>query len=168
MGGFASRRRIHVPFHPARGSDASMTIAQPPIEVLLVEDNPADVRLTLEVMKDLGRPARLTPVHDGLEAVTMLDERCSRRESLPDLVLLDLNLPRMHGSEVLERIKRAPLLRHLPVIVLTTSQAEQDVRRSYELGANAFLNKPMDLDSFAKVMQGFVSFWLDTAKLWRQ
>ncbi len=144
-----------------------MTIAVTPIEVLLVEDNPADVRLTVEAFKDAGILTRLSVAHDGAEALVVLGERSASEAGLPDIVLLDLNLPRMDGRELLEKMKSDARLRHIPVVVLTTSQADEDIARSYELGANAFIKKPVEVDQFFGAMASFVRFWLDTAKLWR-
>lgn len=140
----------------------------PPLEVFLVEDNPADVRLTVEAFRELGSPPTLTVVRDGVEALTTLLDRFGRKETLPDLILLDLNLPRMDGREVLEKIKTHAGLKHIPVVILTTSQARQDVHRSYELGANAFVNKPVDLEEFLAAIKVFAAFWFDTARLSRQ
>jgi two-component system, chemotaxis family, response regulator Rcp1 len=134
-------------------------------EVLLVEDNPADVRLTVEAFKEARAPGYLTVARDGIEAVADLVERNRRKAQMPDLILLDLNLPRMDGREVLGQIKKTPGLKQIPVVVLTTSRAEQDLLRSYELGANAFINKPADVDLFFAAMKSLASFWFETARL---
>ena len=134
-------------------------------EVLLVEDNPADVRLTEEALKDVIACNRLTVASDGLEAYAVLLDRLARNVPLPDIVLLDLNLPRMDGREVLELLKGHEALRPIPVIVMTTSRAAQDVTRSYALGANAFINKSADLDEFFATMAAFAQFWLRSARL---
>lgn len=139
-----------------------------PRELMLVEDNPADVRLTEEALKEVLVGNRLTVAHDGLEAYAILLDRLSRVAELPDLVLLDLNLPRMDGREVLEHLKVHETLKRIPVIVMTTSNAEQDVVRSYAAGANAFINKSADLDEFFTTMKGFAQFWLRSARLCRQ
>jgi len=139
-----------------------------PIEVLLVEDNPADVRLTVEALKDAQVRNRLSVVSDGVRAMAFL-----RREGeyaaapCPDLILLDLNLPRKDGREVLEEIKSDRALSHIPVVVLTTSQAEQDVLRSYQLRANAYVTKPLDLDRFLTVVRSIEHFWLEIVRLAR-
>jgi CheY-like chemotaxis protein len=136
-----------------------------PIDILLVEDNPADVRLTVEALKDAKVHNRLHVARDGVEAMAFLrhDEVESRRR--PDLILLDLNLPRKDGREVLQEIKQDPVLKHIPVVVLTTSQAEQDIVRGYRLGANAFITKPVDIEQFFDVVRSIEQFWLEVVKL---
>jgi chemotaxis family two-component system response regulator Rcp1 len=135
-------------------------------EILLVEDNPGDVRLTIEVLKEGRARSNLNVVKDGVEALAFL-----RREgkyagaARPDLILLDLNLPRMDGREVLAEIKSSLHLRCIPVVVLTTSIAEQDVRRSYGLHANCYVTKPANLDQFVQVIKAIEDFWLTTVRL---
>jgi CheY-like chemotaxis protein len=141
-----------------------MAIASFPIEILLVEDNPADVRLTLEALKDSRLPNRVHVARDGVEAMRMLKETGAVR---PDLVLLDLNLPRKDGREVLAEIKQDESLRHIPVVILSTSQAEQDILQSYRLHANAFVTKPVEIDRFFEVVRSMEHFWLDVVKLAR-
>ena len=137
-----------------------------PIEILLVEDNPGDVRLTKESLCDVKIHTNMMVASDGLEAMA-----CLRREgqytnaTRPDLILLDLNLPRMNGFEVLDAIKEDADLKRIPVVVLTTSQAEQDIIRSYNLYANAFVTKPVDLEQFIKVIKSIEDFWLQIVKL---
>jgi CheY-like chemotaxis protein len=137
-----------------------------PIQILLVEDNPGDVRLTQESLHDARVHNSMMVASDGLEAMA-----CLRREGQyanavrPDLVLLDLNLPRMNGFEVLDAIKEDPDLKRIPVVVLTTSQAEQDIIRSYNLYANAFVTKPVDLEQFIKVIKSIEGFWLEIVRL---
>jgi len=143
-----------------------MAIAGAPIDILLVEDNPADVRLTQEAFKEARVPNRLHVARDGVEALSMLRD-ATRAVPRPDLVLLDLNLPRKDGREVLQDIKQDEALRHIPVVVLSTSQSEQDIARSYRLGANAFVTKPVDIDRFFQVIRSLEQFWLDTARLIR-
>ena len=143
-----------------------MAIAGPPIDILLVEDNPADVRLTQEAFKDTRVTNRLHVARDGVEALGMLRD-ATGAVPRPDLILLDLNLPRKDGREVLQDIKQDEALRHIPVVVLSTSHSEHDVARSYRLGANAFVTKPVDLDRFFQVIRALEQFWLDTAKLIR-
>ena len=144
-----------------------MTNESPAFEVLLVEDNPADVRLTVEAFKEANAPSHLIVARDGIEAVDNLTDRNRRKAQMPDMILLDLNLPRMDGREVLGHVKKTPGLRHIPVVVLTTSRADQDLLRSYELGANAFINKPADVDLFFAAMKSLASFWFETARLRR-
>jgi chemotaxis family two-component system response regulator Rcp1 len=136
------------------------------VEILLVEDNPADVRLTREVLEDRDDTTHLSVVGDGEEAMAFLRREgnyadCPR----PQLVLLDLNLPKKDGREVLEELKADSELRRIPVVVLTTSAAESDIRRSYELHANCFITKPLDLDDFFSVVQSIKDFWLASARL---
>ena len=137
-----------------------------PIELLLVEDNPGDARLTREAMAQSKVANHLNHVRDGEEAMRFL-----RREGqfatapTPDLVLLDLNLPRRDGREVLEDIKRDPLLKHIPIVILTSSEAEEDILRSYRLHANCFITKPVDLEQLARVVQGIEQFWFTVVKL---
>lgn len=137
-----------------------------PIDILLVEDNPGDARLTREALMQSKVRNHLHHARDGEEAMAFL-----RRESpfehapTPDLVLLDLNLPRRDGREVLEDIKRDPRLQHIPVVILTSSQAEEDILRSYRLHANCFITKPVDLEQLTKVVHGIEQFWFTLVKL---
>ena len=143
-----------------------MALAAPPIEIMLVEDNPADVRLTFEALKEARVPNRLHVARDGVEAMQMLKESASGTPR-PDVILLDLNLPRKDGREVLKEIKQDDTLRHIPVVVLSTSQAEQDIVHSYRLGASAFVTKPVEIDEFFEALRAFERFWLAVAKLVR-
>ena len=137
-----------------------------PIEILLVEDNPGDARLTIEVLKDAKVHNNLTRVRDGVEAMEFLRREGKHREApRPDLILLDLNLPRMDGREVLAAVKADEHLRRIPVVVLTTSDAEEDVLRAYNLNANCYITKPVDLDQFLKVVKTIKEFWLTIVKL---
>lgn len=137
-----------------------------PIEILLVEDNPADVRLTREMLKDARIANRLTVAGTGAEAVDfLLQQGATEGRPRPDLILLDLNLPGMTGQEVLGRIKANPELRRIPVVILTSSRAEQDVLRSYDLHANAYVVKPVDLTQFIDVVRSIEEFWLAVVKL---
>jgi chemotaxis family two-component system response regulator Rcp1 len=137
-----------------------------PIEILLVEDNPGDVRLTVEGLRETRVRNHLQVASDGVEAMAMLHRQGVHHDAArPDLILLDLNLPRMDGREVLEQIKADPALRTIPVVVLTTSRAEQDVLRSYELQANCFITKPVDLDQFITVIKTIDDFWLTIVTL---
>ena len=143
-----------------------MTTPRTPVEILLVEDNPADVRLTLEALKDARVPNRLHVARDGVEALRMLKDDTGTVPR-PDLILLDLNLPRKDGREVLQEIKQDEALRHIPVVILSTSQAEQDILQSYRLRANAFITKPVEIDHFFQVMRSIEHFWLEVVKLAR-
>jgi len=132
-----------------------------PIEILLVEDNPGDVRLTREALADSKVYSRLHVASDGLEAMAFLRRQPPYQDAVrPDLILLDLNLPKVSGLEVLKNIKTDPVLKVVPVVVLTSSQAERDIATSYHLQANAFVSKPVDLDQFMKVVQAIDNFWL--------
>jgi chemotaxis family two-component system response regulator Rcp1 len=137
-----------------------------PIEILLVEDNPGDARLAVEALKDSKVHNNLYHVEDGEEAMEFLRRRGEYADApQPDLVLLDLNLPRKDGREVLEEIKADPNLRCIPVVVLTTSEAERDLVRTYDLHANAYVVKPLDLDRFIEVVQAIEDFWFAIVKL---
>ena len=137
-----------------------------PIEILLVEDNPGDVRLTREALSEGHVRNNLTVAKDGVEALAMLRREPRHGEApRPDLVLLDLNLPRMDGRQVLAEMKSDPDLRRIPVVVLTTSKAEEDVLRSYDLHANSYITKPVDFDQFIKVVQSIEEFWLTIVTL---
>jgi CheY-like chemotaxis protein len=140
--------------------------ASKPIEILLVEDNPGDVRLTRESLHDAKVNNNLIVAADGIEALACLrQEGQYAHTARPDLILLDLNLPRMNGFEVLDAIKEDPDLKRIPVVVLTTSQAEQDVIQSYNLYANAYVTKPVDLEQFIQVIKAIEGFWLEIVKL---
>ncbi len=137
-----------------------------PIEILLVEDNQADVRLAQEALKEIRAAHHLTVARDGVAAEALLSEPAPNSEpARPDLILLDLNLPRKDGRELLETIKANPRLRRIPVIVLTTSCAHDDVAAAYDLNANAFVRKPMSVDSFVELVQAIDAFWLRSAVL---
>jgi chemotaxis family two-component system response regulator Rcp1 len=139
------------------------------IEVLLVEDSPGDVRLTQEVLRDANRFIRLHVAEDGVEAMKFLRrEGDHARAPRPDLILLDLNLPRMDGRQVLAHIKEDERLRTIPTVVLTTSEAEADIVRSYQLKANCYLSKPVQLDAFETVVKSINDFWLTKVKLPRK
>ena len=137
-----------------------------PVEILLVEDNPGDVELTREALLDSKVHMRLSVASDGVEALAFL-----RREGTyagsprPDLILLDLNLPRKDGRAVLGEIKQDPALRHIPVVILTSSQAEQDIVRAYDLHANCYVTKPVDLDQFITIVRSIEQFWFTVVKL---
>ena len=140
--------------------------AAKPIEILLVEDNPGDVRLTLEALKEGKVSNNLNVVADGVEALAFLRRQGKYTEApRPDLILLDLNLPKLDGREVLMAIKSDPTLKVIPVVVLTTSQAEEDVLRAYHLNANCYVTKPVDLQQFNRIVQSIEDFWLTVVTL---
>lgn len=137
-----------------------------PVEILLVEDNAGDVRLTREAMREAKVNNNLSVAVDGVEAMAFLRRQGQYRDApRPDLVLLDLNLPRKSGLEVLTEIKEDATLKHIPVVILTTSQAEQDILASYRMSANAFVTKPVDLEQFLKVVRSIEEFWLEVVRL---
>ena len=136
------------------------------IEVLLVEDNPADVRLTREAFRDGKIRNQLSVVSDGIQAMDFLKRQPPYEEApRPDIILLDLNLPRMSGREVLERVKGDPDLRRIPVVILTTSEADKDILESYDLHANSYIVKPIGFDNFLEVTREIEQFWLTVVKL---
>jgi chemotaxis family two-component system response regulator Rcp1 len=137
-----------------------------PIDILLVEDNPGDVRLTREALKEGKVINKLNVVGDGIEALAYLrHEGRFAKLPHPDLILLDLNLPKMDGREVLEKIKTDPKLRRIPVVILTTSKSEEDIIMSYDLHANCYITKPVDLDQFITVVMAVEDFWFTIVKL---
>jgi two-component system, chemotaxis family, response regulator Rcp1 len=136
------------------------------MQILLVEDSPADVRLTREALKDAKVLNDLHVASDGVEALAFLRKEGPHAGApTPDLVILDLNLPRMDGKEVLVALKGDPSLRHIPVAVLTTSAEEADVYETYDLGANCYITKPVNLDQFIQVVQAVDDFWLGIVRL---
>ena len=140
-----------------------------PIEVLLVEDSPGDVRLTREAFRDANTSIHLHVASDGVEAMAFLrHEGVHVRAPRPDLILLDLNLPKMDGREVLAHIKEDDSLRTIPTVILTTSEAEADVVTSYQLHANCYLSKPVQLDAFESLVKSINEFWLTKVKLPQQ
>jgi chemotaxis family two-component system response regulator Rcp1 len=137
-----------------------------PIEILMVEDNPGDVRLTVEALKEGKVRNNFHTVADGVEALAFLRRQGEYAKSpRPDLVLLDLNLPKMNGREVLAEIKQDPDLRRIPVVILTVSKAEQDILKTYNLYANCYITKPVDLDQFLSVVKSIENFWLTVVML---
>lgn len=137
-----------------------------PAQVLLVEDNQDDVELTLEALKDSKVRMEIHVVPDGISAMKFLRKTDEYSDSLrPDLVLLDLNLPKMDGREVLKEIREDPELTDLPVVVLTTSQSEEDVCRAYKLHANCYISKPVDFMKFTDIIRQIEGFWLQLVKL---
>ncbi len=136
------------------------------IDILMVEDNPGDARLTREALKESKVCNNLHHVRDGVEAMEFLRKEGEFGDApTPDIILLDLNLPRKDGRQVLAEIKAIPHLKHIPVVVLTTSEAEQDIVKSYELHANCYITKPVDLDKFVEIIHGIENFWLSIVKL---
>ena len=139
---------------------------QKTINLLLVEDNPADIRLTEEALKEGSIPVSLSVATDGQQAVDFVYRRGKYINApRPDLILLDLNLPRKSGREVLSEIKGDPDLKRIPILVMTTSTAEQDVARAYSLNANCYIAKPLELSEFISVVQSIEDFWLTRASL---
>jgi len=136
------------------------------LEVLLVEDSPGDVRLTQEAFREANESINLHVAPDGVEAMAFLKrEGAHTRAPRPDFILLDLNLPRMDGREVLAIIKADPSLKMIPTVILTTSEAEADIVKSYELQANCYLSKPVQLNAFEGLVKSINDFWLTKAKL---
>jgi chemotaxis family two-component system response regulator Rcp1 len=137
-----------------------------PVEILVVDDDPADIRLTLEALKRTKLHVQLSVARDGVEALAFL-----RREDkfsaapVPDLILLDLNMPRMNGHELLKVIKADAALHRIPVVVLTTSQEEEDILATYQLHANCYVTKPVDLTKFMRVVSSITDFWFTVVKL---
>lgn len=137
-----------------------------PIRVLLVEDNPGDIRLTQEAFRENKMLNSLSVVKDGVEAMEFLLQEGKYEAALrPDLILLDLNLPRKDGREVLAEIKSDSSLKLIPVVILTTSDADEDILKSYELHANCYIKKPVDLEQFINVVRSIEDFWVAVVKL---
>jgi len=144
---------------------SGQTMAKP-IEILLVEDNPGDVRLTREAFKEGKVLNNLSVVEDGAEAMAFLRQQGKYADvPRPDLILLDLNLPKKDGREVLPEIKGDTNLKRIPVVILTTSKAEQDIVKTYNLHANCYVTKPVDLEQFISVVRSVQHFWLSVVKL---
>jgi two-component system response regulator len=136
------------------------------VDILLVEDNPGDVELTKEALKDAKVATHLHVVEDGAAALDFLFKRGQHAHvPRPDLILLDLNLPKKDGREVLAEIKAEPRLANIPVVILTTSQADEDILRAYQLHANCYITKPVDFRQFVHVVQSIEDFWLTVVKL---
>ena len=136
------------------------------VEVLLVEDSPGDIRLTREAFRDANAAIHLNVVTDGVEAMAFLRRQGDQVDApRPAIILLDLNLPRMDGREVLAQIKADPSLKTIPTIILTTSEANADIVRSYELQANSYLTKPVQLEKFESLVESINDFWLVQAQL---
>ncbi|MBD1922961.1 response regulator [Microcoleus sp. FACHB-831] len=140
-----------------------------PVEILLVEDNEGDIRLTQEAFRESKVWNHLHVVKDGLEAIAFLKKEGTHVNAVrPDLILLDLNLPKRNGIEVLQEIKNDDKLKRIPVLVLTSSEAERDIVGSYNLHANCFITKPLDLNDFLQLVQAIEDFWLTIVKLPRE
>jgi CheY-like chemotaxis protein len=136
------------------------------VQILLVEDNPGDVRLTREALKEAKFRNKVEVVGDGVEALAYLRQQGQYSGAMrPHLIMLDLNLPRMDGREVLAAIKKDADLRRIPVVVLSSSEAETDIARAYELHANAYVTKPVDIDHFLQVVKAIEEFWVEIVKL---
>lgn len=136
------------------------------VDILLVEDNPGDVRLTKEALKDAKVLNEIYVAKDGVEAMAFLRKQGQFAEApIPDMILLDLNLPKKDGREVLAEIKKDPKLKHIPVIVLTTSKADEDIIKTYNLHANAYITKPVDLNRFVEIIHALEEFWFTIVKL---
>ena len=143
-----------------------MTDGRSPIEILLVEDNPGDERLTREALKEGKVYHKLHWAKDGVEAMDFLQRRGKHKDApRPDIILLDLNLPKKDGREVLQEIKNDNQLKRIPVVILTTSKAEEDVMRTYNLHANCYVTKPVDLEKFIVVVKSIDTFWLSVVTL---
>ncbi len=137
-----------------------------PVNILLVEDNPGDVRLTKEALKESKMRNHLSVVEDGVEALAYLRKEGKYAAAAhPDIILLDLNLPKKDGREVLAEVKADDKLKHIPVVVLTSSKAEQDILRAYNLHANCYVTKPVDLEQFITVVKSIEDFWFVVVKL---
>jgi len=137
-----------------------------PIHILMAEDNPDDIELTVEALKDSRVRNRLIVVKDGEEAISYLQAKGKYQHALrPDLILLDLNMPKKNGRDVLREIKNDPKLKRIPVVILTTSQAEDDIVHTYDLHANCYITKPVDFNQFLKVVKSIEDFWLTVVKL---
>ena len=135
-------------------------------DILLVEDNPGDVRLTKEALRDAKVLNEIYVAKDGVEAMEFLNKKGKfAKAPTPDMILLDLNLPRKDGREVLAEVKKDTKLKHIPVIVLTTSKADEDIIRSYNLHANAYITKPVDLNRFVEIIHALEEFWFTIVKL---
>jgi len=140
--------------------------AERPIEILVVDDNPGDLRLTVEALKDSRLPNRLYTARDGIEAITLLRRKSKYSNThLPDLILLDLNMPRMNGLQLLAEIKEDLALKHIPVVILTGSKEREDIVKTYNLHADCYVTKPIDLEQFIKTVKSIINFWLISIKL---
>lgn len=140
-----------------------------PLEILLVEDNPDDVELTIEALRDSKVVNNIHVARDGVEALEFLQRKGTHAAApMPDLVFLDLNMPRKSGREVLEEMKRDPAIKHIPVVILTTSQADEDIVRTYNLQAAAYVVKPVDFHRFVAVIRAIDDFWFNAVSFVRK
>ena len=136
------------------------------VDILLVEDNPGDVRLTIEALKESKILNNLNVVDDGIEALAYLNKEGKYKDRPhPDLIILDLNLPRKDGREVLAEIKEHKNFKRIPIVILTISEAEEDILKTYQLHANCFITKPVDINQFTKVVKSVSNFWFSIVKL---
>lgn len=143
-----------------------MNSSESPVDILIVEDNPGDARLIKEILNEKRIYCRLHMVVDGIEAMNFLYRKKEfTKAPLPDLILLDLNLPKKDGREVLAEIKTNKSLKQIPVVIMTSSQAEDDILQSYQLHANCFITKPLELDLFIAAVKSIEEFWLFLARL---
>lgn len=169
MAGVLAKERFDLLLQHSRGRNEMTAIRRGdcrPIEILMVEDNPGDVRLTVEALKEGKVRNNLYTVKDGVEALAFLRRQGRYKDApRPDVVLLDLNLPKMSGQEVLAEMKEDAELRRIPVVILTVSEAEQDILKSYNLHANCYITKPVDLDQFLTVVKSIEDFWLTVVML---
>jgi CheY-like chemotaxis protein len=137
-----------------------------PVEILLVEDSPGDVRLTQEALKESKLLNNLHVARDGVEAMEFLKRKGKYESAVrPDVILLDLNMPRMDGRQVLAEVKKDDELKRIPIVILTISKADEDIVRTYELGANCYITKPVDLEQFNKVVKAIDNFWFEVVTL---
>ena len=137
-----------------------------PVEILLIEDNAGDARLAREALAEARVRNNLTWIADGIEAMAYLRQEGTYKDAQrPDIILLDLNIPRKDGRQLLGEIKSDPRLKQIPVVVLTTSQADEDIIKAYHLNANCYISKPVDLDQFNRIVQNIEDFWLKTVRL---
>jgi CheY-like chemotaxis protein len=136
-----------------------------PVQLLIIEDNPGDVRLLEEAFSELKANVKIQVAKDGAEGIAAVASSMQAKDAAPDLIILDLNLPKLNGHEVLVKLKSDPQTRHIPVIVLTSSRADSDVKRAYESHANAYLRKPSTLDGLLDTARDVKSFWMETATL---
>jgi chemotaxis family two-component system response regulator Rcp1 len=135
------------------------------VEILLVEDSPSDVRLIREATKSTAPAIQITVAKDGVEAMEHLQSCLRGQSQLPDLILLDLNLPRKNGREVLAEVKSDPRLRQIPVVVMTSSRSDDDIATAYRLNANCYITKPLELEQYLDIVQAIEDFWFGTARL---
>lgn len=144
-----------------------MTTRRPKVlDILMVDDDPGDIRITQEALKECKIATRLTSCSDGQDALDYLNKRGKYAQAVrPHVIFMDINMPRMNGLEALKLIKADPALAEIPIVILTTSEADRDIHASYKMHANCFVSKPVDLDQFTKVIQDLGEFWSVVAKL---